>query len=82
MKQGVQRLDGVVNEQTRQLHDLRQENSHLECMANEAAEEVTKGNQIIRDLASDLKVSRDKLKRRQEIVLRQVSIMKVACTWN
>lgn len=69
----MQKLDGVMKHQAKELQDIRQGYSHLEFMAVEASEEVAKGNQIIHDLTTDLKVMRDKLKRKHEIVARQVT---------
>jgi len=52
-------------------HNHYQYRRYVHQRLKESAAEVLKGNQIIEKLQSDLRLSRDKLKRKQAILVRQ-----------
>ena len=53
--------------------ELRDAAAGHEQRGKEAAADVVKGNQIVERLTADLQTSKDKLKRKQVIIVRQVS---------
>lgn len=62
----------MLAEQSRQNEDLRQQYNNMESVAHEASAEVSKGNQIIHDLTSELKSSKEKNRRKCETISSQV----------
>jgi hypothetical protein len=54
--------------------DLREASTGHEHRAKEAAAELSKSNQTIERISSDLQVSKEKLKRKQAIIVRQVGV--------
>ena len=70
--QFLQKLAETVDGQSEKLHSLQQAKSAVDRVVAEMSEEVAKGNKIICNLTDDLNSSRDKVKRKQAIILRQV----------
>ncbi|KAJ9523994.1 hypothetical protein QJQ45_022358, partial [Haematococcus lacustris] len=67
----VRDLEGSVRQLESRCADLRDSAAGHDQRAKDAASEVIKGNQIIEKLTNDLKMTKEKVKRKQAIIVRQ-----------
>lgn len=67
----VKDLEAATSQWEERCNDLKHNLLQKEAQAKEAATEVMKGNQIIEKLTSDLRLAKEKVKRKQAIIVRQ-----------
>ncbi|MEW5299491.1 MAG: hypothetical protein WDW36_002505 [Sanguina aurantia] len=71
----IRDLDAAVKTWEERCADLRLTSSGHDARAKEATAEVVKGNGIIEKLASEARVSKDKVKRKMAIVVKQEEVL-------
>ena len=71
----LQDLEASLKQSEARCSELREACAGHEQRAREAAAEVTKSSHVIERLTADLQTSKDKLKRKQVIIVRQVRML-------